>query len=465
MSRDKTKYITLCLSLLSIFFTVSCKKLISVDSPINQLGSNTVYTNDASAISAISGLYSSMSANATSFAGSGTTIFCGLSSDELHNSSSITYDDFFNNTLTSSTSALELNIWTPAYNYIYQANSIIEGVDDSKSLGSSTRSQVKGEALFIRAFSYFYLVNFFGDVPLVLSTDYQFNAMLARSPSSKIYEQIITDLKASEQLLTINYPGGNRGRVNQYAPSSLLARVYLHRKDWSNAETQSSSVIGSSLYAIVNNPDSVFLSVSKEAIWQLIPVPATANTAEGTNFIPGNNTVPNYELTTTLLKSFSASDKRKQRWTKTISLAGNSFTYPFKYKARTGAGVAVSEYYIMMRLAEQYLIRAEAKARQNNLSTAIQDVDKIRQRAGITLLSVVNPTISQRALIDTIAVEKKREFFAEWGHRWFDLKHTDQANAILSGLKPGWQSTDTLYPIPQTQIVRNPGLVQNPGYN
>ncbi|MBN9284106.1 MULTISPECIES: RagB/SusD family nutrient uptake outer membrane protein [unclassified Flavobacterium] len=465
MFSDKTKYITIYLGLLSIFFTVSCKKLISVDSPINQLGSDVVYNSDANAISAITGLYSSMSANATSFVGSGTTIFCGLSSDELHNSSSITYDDFFNNTLSSSTSALDLNIWTPAYNYIYQANSIIAGVDHSKTLGSSTRSQVKGEALLIRAFCYFYLVNFFGDVPLVLSTDYQSNAMLVRSPSSKIYEQITEDLQVSQQLLTVTYPGGNRGRINLYTATAFLARVYLYQKDWNNAETQSSSVINSSAYSLVSNPDSVFLSASKEAIWQLIPVPATANTTEGTNFIPGSNTVPNYELTGALLKSFPASDKRKQRWTKTISLAGNSFTYPFKYKARTAAGVAVSEYYVMMRLAEQYLIRAEAKAQKNNLNSAIQDVDKIRQRAGITLLSIITPNISQKALIDSIALERKREFFAEWGHRWFDLKRTDQAHSILGTIKPDWQSTDTLYPIPKPQMLLNSNLVQNPGYN
>lgn len=465
MFSNKIKYIIIYFSLVTIFFTTSCKKLITVDYPINQLGSKTVYNSDANAISAVSGLYSSMSTNATSLIGSGTTIFGGLSSDELHNASSITYDDFFNNALTSSTSALELNIWTPAYNYIYQANSIIEGVDNSVSLGVATRNQVKGEALFIRAFCYFYLVNFFGDVPLVLSTDYQANAMLARNPTSKIYEQIITDLKASEQLLTVNYPSNNRGRINLYTSASLLARVYLYQKDWNNAEAQSSLVINASTYSLVNNPDSVFLSSSKEAIWQLIPVPATANTTEGTNFIPGNNTVPNYELTAALLKSFSASDKRKQRWTKTISLAGSVFIYPFKYKARTTAGASVSECYVMMRLAEQFLIRAEAKAQKNNLSTAIQDIDKIRQRAGITLLSIINPNMNQKALIDSIAVERKREFFAEWGHRWFDLKRTDQANSVLVTLKSSWQSTDTLYPIPQTQILRNPSLMQNPGYN
>lgn len=448
-----------------IILSASCKKLVNVDYPIGQLGSVTVFNNDASAVSAISGLYSSMSSNNTSFAGYGTTVFGGLSADELHNASSATYDDFFNNSLTASTSALEINIWTPAYNYIYQANAILEAIDNSESLSEATRKQVKGEALFLRAFCYFHLVNFFGDVPLVLFSDYKANALLPSSSSSAIYGQMISDLKEAQQLLTSTYPSNNRGRVNGPVTTALLARVYLYSKEWKSAEVQASSVISNSAYTLHANLDSVFLSSSKEAVWQLIPVPATSNTPEGTAFIPGNNTVPVYELTPSLLKSFTPDDKRKKNWTKNVTVSGNTFTYPFKYKVRTAASAPVSEYYVMMRLAEQYLIRAEARAIENNISGSIQDIDRIRKRAGLPLLSVITPNISQPALLDSIAMERKREFFSERGHRWMDLKRTGKADAVLAPLKTDWQSTDVLYPIPKSQILINTNLKQNPGYN
>jgi hypothetical protein len=125
----------------------------------------------------------------------------------------------------------------------------------------------------------------------------------------------------------------------------------------------------------------------------------------------------------------------------------------------------LSEYYMVLRLAEQYLIRAEARAHLRNLPGAIADLDSIRNRAGLPLISITNPAITREELLIAIQQERQTELFAEWGHRWFDLKRTKQADAVLKDRKSSWNSTDTLYPVPASERILNPNLTQNDGYN
>src|SRR5690606_25016061 len=97
----------------------------------------------------------------------------------------------------------------------------------------------------------------------------------------------------------------------------------------------------------------------------------------------------------------------------------------------------------------------------NNLAESLLDLNEVRTRAGLQ-----NSTASNlEELLMAISQERRVEFFAEWGHRWFDLKRTNLANDALANLKaPNWQSTDILYPIPHSQLLLNPNLTQNEGY-
>jgi len=142
---------------------------------------------------------------------------------------------------------------------------------------------------------------------------------------------------------------------------------------------------------------------------------------------------------------------------------------PYKYRSYTSSTTSDpdnsrKENSTVLRLAEQYLIRAEARAQQNKLDLAIADVDVIRARAGLPLIANTNPSISKTALLDAIMQERRVELFTEWGHRWFDLKRTGKALAVLSAIKPGFTSDDLLYPIPESELNKNPFLEQNPGY-
>jgi hypothetical protein len=126
-----------------------------------------------------------------------------------------------------------------------------------------------------------------------------------------------------------------------------------------------------------------------------------------------------------------------------------------------GNGAPVTEYYMVLRLSEQYLIRAEARAAQGKISEAKQDLNQLRSRAGLAGTTANDP----EGLLAAIEQERRIELFSEWGHRFFDLKRWGKAGTVLGSLKPSsWQSGHELWPIPQNQINANPALKQNPGY-
>src|SRR5690606_38092282 len=123
----------------------------------------------------------------------------------------------------------------------------------------------------------------------------------------------------------------------------------------------------------------------------------------------------------------------------------------------------------VFRLGEIYLIRAEVLARQNKLASSIDDVDRIRHRAGLNLIKNINPSIDKEALLDSIMVERQRELFCEYGHRWLDLKRTEKVNDVMSVVTPQkgglWLSSWAVWPLPHTDINNNRKLIQNKDYN
>ena len=183
-----------------------------------------------------------------------------------------------------------------------------------------------------------------------------------------------------------------------------------------------------------------------------------SNTVEGGLFFAFGE--PFYQVLNGLLGDFETGDQRLVDWMDSTSYNGVTVYYPYKYKANTYNPPA-TEYYMMLRLAEQYLIRAEARAEQNNVSGAVADLNLIRGRAGLSGLSV---NMTQAQCLLAVEQERRVELFCEWGHRWLDLVRTGRANTLLPTLKPAWTATDTLYPIPSSEILLDAHLTQNNGY-
>jgi hypothetical protein len=169
-------------------------------------------------------------------------------------------------------------------------------------------------------------------------------------------------------------------------------------------------------------------------------------------------------LSNQLINSFEQADQRRANWIRSVT-GGNSTTYyyPSKYKSAT-LNAPVTEYQMVLRLGEQYLIRAEARAHLNKITDALSDLNVIRHRAGLHDTTATN----QDSLLDLIYHERQVELFTEWGHRWLDLKRTGKIDdvmgkvAVLKGTT--WSPNWTLYPIPLYDIIQNPNLGQNPGY-
>jgi hypothetical protein len=360
---------------------------------------------------------------------------------------------------------------------------VIEGVAASESSGltDSVRIRLTAEAKFVRAYCYFYLVNLFGDVPLAMTVDFNKIRYMRRTPVSAVYDQIITDLKDAQAILTDDYAiaGAAKERIfpTRWAATAMLARVYLYKGDYTNAAQQASTIINNTtLFGLESEPNNVFLIKSKEAIWQLkqgVADPVIKNcTTEGYYLIPNalGTGIARYVLTPSLLNTFETGDKRRTAWV--AATTGNpvgSNAYPNKYKmgnTGTTSGAASTEYYMMIRLAEMYLIRAEAAANgaEGGIGTAIADLNMIRNRAGVTALPT---TLTQAEVIAAVARERQVELFAEWGHRWFDLKRTGKAHDVLSAMsaKQPWAGDhQLLYPIPPVEIQVDPMLEQNPEY-
>jgi len=459
------------------WFVCSCKKFVQIPAPVTQLVTTSTFSNSGSATAAVTSLYTQMQ-----FSSFNMSQTCGLLSDELNigltNNTSLIH--YFKNAMASS-SGTYAGPWVEAYKYIYQANTIIEQLDHSNALNKAIKDQLEGEAKFVRGFWFFYLVNCYGDIPLVLSSDYTINANIARSPKNKVYQQIVADLTDAENLLSSNYVDGTdttntseRVRPTKWAAISLLARVYLYTKDFVNAEKMSTIVINNnSVYGIVDSLNDVFKANSKETIWQLaVPLPTTINTQDGYNFIlivpPASGGTANTSLISSmLLDSFETGDLRRIKWIGAYTTKGIpaiSYYFPYKYKVYRSSNV--TEYTMILRLAEQYLIRAEARAQQgSNLNDAIADLNMIRHRAG---LADYMGTIDKTSILAAILHEREVEFFCEWGHRWFDLIRTGNSNAVMSVITPlkggDWSSDWQLFPIPQGEINLDHNLIQNPGY-
>jgi hypothetical protein len=187
---------------------------------------------------------------------------------------------------------------------------------------------------------------------------------------------------------------------------------------------------------------------------------------EGNSLIPAELASPAYTLTTSLINAFETNDKRWNAWVKSKEVNGSTYYYPFKYKKKVdfSPNFSLTEYNMILRLSEVLLIRAESRVFTDFLPGAIADLDVIRQRAGLPLISVTHPNITAIELAEKIQQERRIEFFVECGHRWFDLKRTGKAYPTLLTIKPDWKVENGLWPIPQSQIAINPNIEQNRGY-
>lgn len=433
---------------------------MTVESPGTEILGSEIFSDDRTATSVLSGMYSKMMRLQLAFSSGSITAMTGLSGDEFDNydfsTSSI---EFADNALTPQNTTI-VDMWNYAYNLIYTTNKILEDLPVSEKVSTETKSQLIGEALFIRSLCYYYLATLWGDVPLILSSDYRLNMLTPRTPVRVIFETIAADLAKAQESMAKQYVTNSRVRPNSFAAKALLARIHLYLHNWDDAIQNAVQVLNQNdFYQLDTSLLSVFKIESKETIWQLMPVTPNFNTSEGNAFILIRT--PSWlAMKKDLVDAFEVNDERRKSWIGIFVDGSNQYYFPFKYREKENT--PLTEYYKILRLAELHLILSEAYLQKDDFKNSTFHINKLRERAKASLLpEFTNKEEGTQALLN----EYRLEFFCEWGQRWLTLKRLGKIDEILSLTKPLWENTDALFPIPATEIVNNPNLTQNPGYN
>lgn len=456
------KALLLVLALTNLFS--SCSGFTDVDLPSSQLTSTAVFMEKSTASAAMVDIYSKMRDKGllTGYS-TGLTIQLGLYTDELtfYGNAAAVQANFYNNSLMQTDTSL-LELWNSSYSQIYAANSVIEGVKASATLAKADKDQLLGEAIFVRGLIHFYMLNTFGPIPYVTSTDYKNNSTVSRVPENQVHQLIKDDLELAADLLPKAYVGSDRTRPNKFAAKAVLARVCLYMELWQEAADAASAVLNQTdLYIWPQSLNALFQKQSQSTIWQFMPATAGANTYEGISFIFQQGPPALAAVSQDLFNAFTVGDLRKTQWLKAVTNGSAIWHHPYKYKNQSSTGTTSLEYSIVLRLAEQYLIRAEARAHEGDLIGAKEDLNKTRNLAGLGNTSA----LSAEEIIQAVYTERRLEFFSEFGHRFFDLKRNGKLNQALSPIKNQWNTSDRLFPIPESELLLNPNLLpQNEGY-
>lgn len=383
-----------------------------------------------------------------------------------------------------------IGLWTTQFwSGINNTNIIINGISATTG-DEALKQRVLGEAHFLRAFMYFDLARVFGYEPgkevngfnksVVIRTTptlgFSNADFRARSTNREVYDLIIADLQTAINLLpNANIGTANVFRANKGAAQALLARVYLYDSKFAEADamaTQAMATFGLtdagtglltptnyvSAFSTAPNPESLFEIELRSVDWSTVDgvnnsvCSLTANVYPSAQFI--------LTASDELLASYEPGDIRRATWTETTRSGASGPVYRSnKWLGHKGDFL---QNLPILRGAELYLIRAEARFRTANVAGARADLNALRSKRGV---GAVDAALAGDALFAQIMKERRQEFALE-GHRWFDLKRNGMAISKSARFEPvPYSDYRLLSPIPNDQLQLNELLEQNPGYN
>lgn len=438
-------YLVLFLGLLT-----SCKNFLEVE-PRASISDDGTIIDKASAETAIRGIYNA----SRSYYSVGFQSIAYLSGDNVQWTGSQSQVQEFINHHVSPENATISSVWNGIYVSVNRANHAIAKLPAVADplLTSEQKNQLLGEAYFLRALNYFDLLRVWGGVPLITQPTLSAadNRGIARSSEQETYAQVIKDLDAAEPLLT---ESTDRYRATRKTVWALKARFYLYQQNWVKAEEYAGKLIQDNVnYQLVKPFNSFFFPAAQkgtpESVFEFFYSTNELNEHRG-QWQPQQNGgtrqwAPSTGLLTLLTNPLTAGGRNTL-----IAKDNQDRWYGNLYYRSPGTDPTY-----VIRIAELYLIRAEARAHLGKISDAVADLDKIRSRAELPLTSAN----SQASVLLAIEEERRLEFAFE-AHRWFDLVRTDRAGEILA-VK---DANKTLLPIPVSQLLIDDVLTQNPGY-
>jgi len=385
--------------------------------------------------------------------------------------------------------------WWAWYDIVTKSNEIIERLPRATRMTEVVRAQVIGEAKFLRALSYFYLVRLWGDVPLVTTLEEQVGTP-SRTPKEQVFAQILKDAQEAEAALPVSWPAAQKGRAPKAAAQALLAELHLWRSsaeqknEWQLAADAAKRIIDAGTYRLEANYLNAFLPGSQNRAEEIFAAQATA-VANGPQiraadlFYPqelGANSAGGFASVVPLAWSYDSSyargDYRRDvtYFTSGRTTAGALVTFPphvYKYRPTTRPGPQDVNWPIY-RYAEVLLFNAEALNELGRTAEAVTFLNQVRARArnGTGTENRPQPAnyagaLTQDAVREAIFEERRIETVFETD-RWFDIVRRGSAY-FLNALRrdpfaTDAEATDMLWPIPQREIDVNPNLIQNPGY-
>ncbi|GAB3705880.1 RagB/SusD family nutrient uptake outer membrane protein [Spirosoma flavus] len=359
-------------------------------------------------------------------------------------------------------------LWVSIFRTVYIANFILERLPAITNISDATRKTVTAEARFMRGWANFIGAYTYGDLPKVTTTDPVLNRTVPRVAKATILASVLEDYQAAlTDLPNVTSASTNATNnatyLNKVNCRAAMARYYLYLKNWAQAEDLSTQVINTNVYkfepdyANVITKDFIAESIL-EVGYNLSDDPGTSATSLNNLLVGRREIIPSNQYVS-LMISAEAGTRRETITFDAQQQRGNDNGWTVR---KYGTASEDNNNIVLMRLAEMYLIRAEARAQQNKLAGtngAIADLNALRARAKA-------PGVSVTAQADVIlAVERERIYELSFeGHRWYDLVRTGRAQAVMSAFSPNWNNRFELWPIPQQEIQQNSALTQNPGY-
>ena len=389
--------------------------------------------------------------------------------------------------LTFNSSGLSFNeTWESRYKGIYRANSALFDLEKF-TIDASLKNRLIGEIKFLRALWYFDLVRCFGGVPLVVTNidindeESINNIVYKRRTKEETYAQIEADLQdAIEKLpLKSQYAPEDLGRATQGAAQALLAKVYLYEQKWQQSFDMSGNVIDSGQYDLLPDYAQVWRQVGENGSESIFEIQATLTNGitdytnvqgpRGTPDLGWGFNIPSQSL----VNAYEPGDLRKNATVMFVpSVLWDGFIAPaswsnprYNYKAYQsslaedwdGNRSVTAKNIRILKYSDVLLIRAESAFHIGNESEALEQVNEIRHRAGLT----------DAATVTLASIWKERRLEMAMEHdRWFDIIRTGQAQAAMAADgKTFIAGRHELFPVPQQQITLSGGrLAQNPGY-
>ena len=372
--------------------------------------------------------------------------------------------------------------WQHAYETIARANNVITNVP-SVSMDEKEKADLIGQAKFLRAYSYFNLVNIFGQVPLKLKPQTTSDAIhVGLSTVEQIYAQIDEDLTDAKNSLPATVSATSAGRATKGAAFALLAKSKLFQRNWKECADFADSVEHIGTYDLVKDYSNLFKVGAEDSVECVFAIrygnTADANLGNNLNvwFSPAAEGGYYFDAPTqAYVDCFSEKTidgKTDPRLDASIGREGqpwfNNTTFSSEWSEATGYLVkkynedlsetqAKSQCTIpqhIIRYADVLLMHAEALNEQNLPSAAAQYVNRVRERAGLAATSAT----SQSVMRDVIRTERRRELGFEF-HRFFDVMRygKEYAESVL-GTSFKWTEPRFYYPIPQSETETNKAL-------